>query len=70
MKQQLWRWTRGITVLGLSVFGVVMLARATENSNLEAAQVGQETHTRGHFAPENLADVPWTLAPAHAEGSP
>ncbi len=68
MKQQLWRWTRGITVLGLSVFGVVMLARATENSSLETAQVGHESHARGHFAPENLADVPWTLAPVHAEG--
>jgi Copper type II ascorbate-dependent monooxygenase, N-terminal domain/Copper type II ascorbate-dependent monooxygenase, C-terminal domain len=69
LKQQLWRWTRGITVLGLSVFGMVMLARAAQTTNLETAQVGQESHTRGHFAPENLADVPWTLAPAHAEGA-
>jgi Copper type II ascorbate-dependent monooxygenase, N-terminal domain/Copper type II ascorbate-dependent monooxygenase, C-terminal domain len=69
MKQQIWRWTRGMTVLGLSIFGIVMLARATENSSLETVQVGHETHARGHFAPENLADVPWTLAPAHAEGS-
>jgi hypothetical protein len=66
MKQQLWRWTRGISVLGFGILGITMLARGAQQITLETAQVGHEAHTRGQFTVQNLADVPWTLTPAYA----
>jgi hypothetical protein len=68
MKQQLWRWTRGLGTLGIAALGVMLLARAMQNATLETAQIGGQTHTQAHFAPDNLSDLPWTLAPAHAQG--
>ena len=65
--KQLWRWTRGISVLGFGILGITMLARAIQNFTLETAQVGHEAHrAQGQFGVENLADVPWTLAPVYA----
>jgi hypothetical protein len=69
IKQQLWRYARGITVLGFSILGITMMARGIENYVFEPAQVGHETHHQGQFTVENRADIPWTLAPAHAESA-
>jgi hypothetical protein len=67
IRKQIWRWTRGFSVLGFGIFGITMLARGAQPFTLETAQIGHETHrTQGQFGVENLADVPWTLAPAHA----
>ena len=65
MKEQLWRWTRGLLALGCGTFGIAFLARSALSFGLETAQVGHESHAQGNFV-ENLADVHWTLTPAHA----
>jgi Copper type II ascorbate-dependent monooxygenase, N-terminal domain/Copper type II ascorbate-dependent monooxygenase, C-terminal domain len=66
--QQLWRWTRGVSVLGFGILGITMLARGAQTFSLETAQVGHESHrAQGQFGSQNIGDVPWVLAPAHAE---
>lgn len=69
LTRQLWRWTRGLLVIGCGIAGVTFLARASQTLFLPTAQLGSETQMQGHFMgerPDNLADVPWTLAPTHA----
>jgi Copper type II ascorbate-dependent monooxygenase, N-terminal domain/Copper type II ascorbate-dependent monooxygenase, C-terminal domain len=61
--QQVWRYARGISVLGFSILGVAMLTQAAQRFTQGSVQVGHETHTRGEYM---LSDIPWTLAPAHA----
>jgi Copper type II ascorbate-dependent monooxygenase, N-terminal domain/Copper type II ascorbate-dependent monooxygenase, C-terminal domain len=63
--QHIWRYARGISVLGFSILGVAMLAQAAQRFAQGSVQVGHETHNRGEYM---LSDIPWTLAPAHAEG--
>jgi Copper type II ascorbate-dependent monooxygenase, N-terminal domain/Copper type II ascorbate-dependent monooxygenase, C-terminal domain len=63
IKQQLWRYARGISVLGFSVLGLALLARGAQSLTQETAQVGHESHARGEYM---FSDIPWTLAPAHA----
>ena len=63
IKQQIWRYARGITVLGCSILGVAMIAQAVQRSSQGSIQVGHETHDRGQYM---FSDIPWTLAPAHA----
>jgi Copper type II ascorbate-dependent monooxygenase, C-terminal domain/Copper type II ascorbate-dependent monooxygenase, N-terminal domain len=71
-KRQLWRWTRGILTLACGAVAVTTLARGLQSLTLPTAQIGFERQMQGHFMgerPENLADLPWTLAPAHAASS-
>jgi hypothetical protein len=63
MKQQIWRYARGITVLGFAALGISMMARGWQQFMQGAVQVGHESHARGEYM---LSDFPWTLAPAHA----
>jgi Copper type II ascorbate-dependent monooxygenase, C-terminal domain/Copper type II ascorbate-dependent monooxygenase, N-terminal domain len=63
IKQTLWRYTRGISVLGFSILGVAMMARGFQQFTQGSVQVGHESHNRGEYM---LSDIPWTLAPAHA----
>jgi hypothetical protein len=63
IKQQLWRYARGITVLGFSILGVAMMAQAVHRFGQGTVQVRHESHARGEYM---LSDFPWTLAPAHA----
>ena len=66
--QQIWRYARGITVLGFSVLGVAMIAQAVQRSTQGTAQVGHETHNRGEYMRDEymFSDIPWTLVPAYA----
>jgi Copper type II ascorbate-dependent monooxygenase, N-terminal domain/Copper type II ascorbate-dependent monooxygenase, C-terminal domain len=61
--QQVWRYARGISVLGFSILGMAMLVQATQRFAQGSVQVGHETHNRGEYM---LSDIPWTLAPAYA----
>ena len=64
--QQIWRYARGISVLGFTVLGVAMLAQAAQRLTQGGIQVGHESHNRGEYM---FSDIPWTLAPAHAASS-
>ena len=61
--QQIWRYARGISVLGFTVVGVAMLAQAAQRLTQTSIQVGHESHNRGEYM---FSDIPSTLAPAHA----
>jgi hypothetical protein len=63
VSKHIWRYARGITVLGFSVLGVAMIAQAVQRSTQGTVQVGHETHARGEYM---FSDIPWTLAPAYA----
>ena len=56
---QIWRYARGIGVLGFAALGITMIAQGLQ----QTVQVGHETHTRGEYM---LSDIPWTLAPTYA----
>jgi hypothetical protein len=65
MTQQIWRWTRGLAVLGVITAGAVALVRNSSTLTLETVQIDGQHHGKGKFtAPVNLATVPWTLTPA------
>ena len=68
IRQQIWRWVRGLSVLGFGIFGVVSVFQSTQFLTLETAQLGHETHRpQSQFVGQNLSDIPWDLAPTHAE---
>jgi hypothetical protein len=65
-----WRRARGLCVLGLGIGAVGVISNPPQ-WNLAVSRVQavvQETpRHQGHFINQNMADVPWTLAPAYAD---
>ena len=61
-----WRVARGLCSLACAVFGLSILARQLPTVRSETMAVSHEHRGQGQFNQENLADVPWTLAPAYA----
>ncbi len=64
--QQIWRWTRGLSLLGAGLFGIAWLLMTPADVSATSAQLGQTHRHQGQFAVQNLSDLPWTLSPAYA----